>query len=224
MVARCPARIDGVESDGLRMMKLFWSSRSPFARKVMVAAHELGIADHITAERVVVSAHGSNAEVMAHNPLSQIPTLLLADGTALFDSSVIVEWLDLQHGPHLLLPQQPEQRFTVLRLQALGDGIMENSIRRLGETQRGPLASLPHATAHAFKIAAALDRLEQEVQALEAVTAGSISIACGLAHLDFRHADMAWRSGRPALAAWHAQVSGRDAMRATAYRDERLPS
>jgi glutathione S-transferase len=202
------------------MMRLFWSSRSPFARKVVAAAHELGIAERIALDRVVVSATACQAQVMAHNPLSQIPTLLLADGTALFDSAVIVEWLDRHHGPHRLLPEEVGPRFAVLRLQALGDGIMENSVRRLGENLRGPLASAPHAAAHGLKIAAALDRLEPEVAGLEAVTAGSIAIGCALAHLDFRHAALAWRDGRPALAAWHARFSERPAMRATAYRDE----
>ncbi|NKE43145.1 glutathione S-transferase [Roseomonas frigidaquae] len=202
------------------MMRLFWSSRSPFARKVMVAAHELGMADCITPERVVVSATEGNPQVMAHNPLGQIPTLLLADGSALFDSAVILEWLDSQHGAHRLLPADAARRFAVLRLQSLGDGIMENSIRRLGEHQRGPLGSPPHAAAQASRIACTLDRLEREAEALEVVTAGSIAIACALAHLDFRHAGLQWRNGRPALDAWHARFTERPAMRATAYRDE----
>ena len=205
----------------MAMMTLFWSSRSPFARKVVTAAHELGIAERITLERVVVSASDSNPQVAAHNPLSQIPTLLLEDGTALFDSAVILDWLDATHGPGRLLPADPARRFAVLRQQALGDGIMENSIKRLGERMRGPIASAPHAAANALKIGQALDRLEGEASELEAVTAGSIAIGCALAHLDFRHEDLNWREGRLQLAAWHARFSERPAMRATAFRDER---
>ena len=63
-------------------MKLYWSSRSPFVRKVMVAAHEVGLAGRIRTERVVVSAAAPNAEVMAVNPLNKIPTLILDDGSA----------------------------------------------------------------------------------------------------------------------------------------------
>jgi glutathione S-transferase len=203
------------------MMKLFWSSRSPFARKVVAAAHELGIADRIALERVIVSGTATNEAVMAHNPLGQIPTLLLPDGSALFDSAVIVEWLDLHHGPHRLLPADPPARFAVLRLQAIGDGIMENSVRRLGERTRGPIGSAPHAAANWAKIAAALDRLEREVPGLETPSAGSVAIACALAHLDFRHGDGEWRAARPALAEWHARFSARPSMQATAYRDER---
>ena len=84
-------------------MKLLWSSRSPFARKVMVAAHEVGVADRIVIERVVVSASKPNADVMALNPLNKIPTLVLHDGTMLYDSRVICEYFDSLHdGPKLL--------------------------------------------------------------------------------------------------------------------------
>jgi glutathione S-transferase len=201
-------------------MKLFWSSRSPFARKVMVAAHELGVADRIAPERVVVSASAPNADVMRHNPLGQIPTLVLDDGTALFDSTVIVEFLDSRYGGGRLLPPEPARRWPVLRLQALGDGLMENSVRRLGERSRGERASEPHAAAHRLKIGATLDVLEREAASLEPVSAGSIAVACGIAHLDFRFPEDGWRQGRPALAAWHEEFSRRPSMRATEHRDE----
>jgi len=199
-------------------MKLFWSSRSPFVRKVMIAAHELGIADRIATERVVVSATAPHDGVMAHNPLSQIPTLVLPDGSSLFDSAVILDWLDTQFGPRLI-PAEQAARFALLRLQALGDGLMENSVRRLGETNRGALRSAPHAAAHAVKIARTLDHLEPQAARLGA-DAGGIAIAAGLAHLDFRHADLDWRAGHPALAAWHAAFSQRPSMTLTAYSNE----
>ncbi len=89
------------------MMKLYWSSRSPFVRKVMVAAHEVGVAGRIATERVVVSAAAPNAAVMAVNPLNKIPTLVLEDGTALFDSRVICEYLDTLHDGPRLFPTGP---------------------------------------------------------------------------------------------------------------------
>jgi glutathione S-transferase len=199
-------------------MKLFWSSRSPFVRKVMIAAHELGIADRIATERVVVSATAPHEGVMAHNPLSQIPTLVLPDGAALFDSAVILEWLDAEFGPRLI-PTERQARFAVLRLQALGDGLAENSVRRLGEINRGALRSEPHVAAHDVKITRTLDHLETQAARLGA-DAGGIAIASGLAHLDFRHADLDWRNGHPALAAWHAAFSERPSMRLTAYSNE----
>jgi glutathione S-transferase len=201
-------------------MRLFWSTRSPFARKVVAAAHELGVAERIQLERVVVSLTAPNDAVMAHNPLGQIPTLLLPDGSALFDSTVILEWLDGQFGPNRLLPAAGAPRFAALRLQAIGDGIMENSIRRLGERMRGPLSSDVHARVNWMKIGAALDRLEAESASLDPVSAGSLAVACGIAHLDFRHGDQDWRASRPKLSAWHAEFCTRPSMRHTAYRDE----
>lgn len=199
-------------------MKLFWSSRSPFVRKVMIAAHELGIADRIATERVVVSATAPHDGVMAHNPLSQIPTLVLPDGSALFDSAVIVEWLDARFGPRLF-PAETDARFAVLRRQALGDGLMENSVRRLGETLRGALRSEPHAAANAVKMHRVLDALEPDADRF-GIDAGTVAIASGLAHLDFRHADLDWRTGHPKLAAWHADFSRRPSMTLTAYSNE----
>jgi hypothetical protein len=73
-------------------MKLYWSSRSPLVRKVMIAAHEVGIADRIRTQRVVVAPNGPNIEVMQDNPLGKIPTLVFDDGTSLYDSRVICEY------------------------------------------------------------------------------------------------------------------------------------
>lgn len=196
-------------------MQLLWSSRSPFARKVMVAAHELGIADRIAPVRVLVSAPTCNPEVMRLNPLGRIPTLVLEDGTALIDSPAIVEFLDVTHGGGRLLPHEPERRWPVLQLQALGDGLMTLTVLRLGERTRGALASAPHAEAFRAKAAATLDRLEAEAGRLGPVSAGSIAVACALSYLDFRFADDAWREGRPALEAWHAAFSRRASMLAT---------
>jgi glutathione S-transferase len=78
--------------ESIRDMKLYWSSRSPFVRKVMVAAHEVGIADRIRTQRVVVAPNSPNIEVMQDNPLSKIPTLVFDDGTSLYDSRVICEY------------------------------------------------------------------------------------------------------------------------------------
>ena len=87
-------------------MKLLWSSRSPFARKVMVAAYELDIADRLTLERVNVTARETNAEVMRFNPLNKIPTLILDDGTVLIDSPVIAAYFDDTFGRGELFPRE----------------------------------------------------------------------------------------------------------------------
>ena len=202
-------------------MKLFWSSRSPFVRKVMVTAHELGLAGSIQTQRVVVSAAAPNAEVMAVNPLNKIPTLLLDDGSALYDSRVICEYLDTLHSGPKLFPADPAARFDALRRQALGDGLMVVIVLRLGEQAR-PAAtqSEKHLSAYRLKIATALDRLEGEAGELAgALAIGHVAVGCALAHLDFRFAADDWRAGRPSLARWYGDFARRPSMQATEYAD-----
>ena len=200
-------------------MKLLWSSRSPFVRKVMVAAHELGLAERIGTERVVVSAAAPNADVMAVNPLNKIPTLTLDDGSALYDSRVICEYFDTLHGGQKLIPPTAPERWTALRRQALGDGLMDVIVLRLGEQNRpAGQQSEKHRAAFRLKIATTLDRMESEAGDLAgAPTIGHIAIACALGHLDFRFADDAWRSGRPVLARWYDAFAQRPSMQATQY-------
>jgi glutathione S-transferase len=202
-------------------MKLYWSSRSPFVRKVMVAAHELGLAGRIRTERVVVSAAAPNAEVMAVNPLNKIPTLVLDDGTALYDSRVICEYLDTLHGGPRLFPADASARWNALRRQALGNGLMEVIVLRLGEQGRPPAnQSEKHLTAYRLKMATALDRLEAEAGGLaETLSIGDVAIACALGHMDFRCAADNWRTGRGKLAQWYGEFARRPSMQATEYVD-----
>ena len=200
-------------------MKLLWSSRSPFVRKVVVVAHELGIADRIALERVNVSGKETNAEVMRFNPLNKIPTLLLDDGSVMIESPVIAEYLDETYGKGEPFPRDAARRWPVRRLHALGDGIMSFNISRLGEKGRGERASEEFTTAFLAKTKAALDTLEREMDSLMPLTIGSIAVAVALAHLDFRFADDAWRDRRPKLAAWHERFAARPSMQATQPED-----
>jgi glutathione S-transferase len=202
-------------------MKLLWSSRSPFVRKVMVAAHELGLADRIVTERVVVGANKPNADVMALNPLNRIPTLVLGNGSLLYDSRVICEYLDSLHDGPKLFPSDTAARWAALRRQALGDGLMEVIVLRLGEQGRPKEGqSESHLAAFRRKITSALDRIEIEGPGAEGTPdVGQIAVGCALGHLDFRFAADAWRAGRPKLAAWYAQLADRPSMRATEYAD-----
>ncbi len=202
-------------------MKLLWSSRSPFVRKVMVAAHEVGVADRIATERVVVAANKPNADVMAVNPLNKIPTLVLDDGSVLYDSRVICEYLDTLHDGPKLFSSDGAARWSALRRQALGDGLMEVIVLRLGEQNRPKEAqSESHLAAFRLKMASALDRIEADgIGPGSAPDIGEIAVGCALGHLDFRFAADAWRTGRHRLAAWYAAFADRSSMRATAYAD-----
>src|ERR1700722_15095798 len=114
-------------------MKLHWSPRSPFVRKVMIFAHERGVADRITCVRTVAAMTRPHADLMKDNPLSKIPTLVLDNGTVLYDSPVICEYLDALDGAPKLFPRQSTARMTALCRQALGDGFMDLMVTHRNE-------------------------------------------------------------------------------------------
>lgn len=212
------AQADAVATGG---MTLYWSSRSPFVRKVMVAAHELGLAERITRVPTVVALTAvPDDALLARNPLGRIPTLVLADGTALFDSLVICEYLDGLRGAPTLFPPPGPARLAALRRHALGTGLCEMLV--LWRTERArPEPSQAMLEGFARKLAASLAALEAEAPALAAAPfgIGHIAIGCALGYLDFRYADRPWRPGCPALAAWYEGFRARPSARATEHAD-----
>ena len=205
------------------MMKLHWSPRSPFVRKVMIAAHEIGISGRIECVRTLVAAAKPHAGLLKDNPLSKLPTLVLDDGTPIFDSPVICEYFDTLHGGAKLFPTDFPARLVALRRQALGDGMLDTLLLWLGERARPPeQRSQAHIDAWRVKIRASLDSLERETTALDATPfdIGHLTLGCALGYLDFRFADENWRTGRPMLAAWHEGFEARPSSLAVVPRDD----
>ena len=202
-------------------MKLHWSPRSPFVRKVMVFAHERGLAERVTCVRTVAATAKPHVELMQDNPLSKIPTLVLDDGTVIYDSPVICEYLDvLGEGPRLF-PNEPGARLTALRRQALGDGFLDMMVLLRDERMRAHPSDM-HQSSAATRKAAVLNSLEREAPALAAAPfgIGHIAIGCALSYLDFRYADEDWRKDHPRLASWHATFAARPSVRATEPVDD----
>lgn len=200
-------------------MRLFWSSRSPYARKATVVAHELGLSHRIECQAEVVTLRTRNAAVAAHNPLGQIPTLVLADGTALYDSCVIAEYL-CSLSPGTLLPDGAA-RLPVLCRQALGDGMLDALMRWYSERARGEdERAAAYVTRAKQKLAAAVESLEREVGVWQGFDLGQATIAIALCYADFRFGEAPWREKAPALAEWHARVERRPSFIATAFKDE----
>ena len=202
-------------------MKLHWSPRSPFVRKVMIVAHERGIADRLHCVRTLAVMTTPHAELMKDNPLSKIPTLVLDDGTVLYDSPVICEYLDALDGDPNLFPQHGPERMIALRRQALGDGFLDMLVLARNERRRAP-ASQAHLASAATRSAATLDHLESEVEALAAspFSIGHVAIGCGISYLDFRFAEQDWRRDYPRLANWHASFAARPSVQATLPVDD----
>ena len=117
-------------------MKLHWSPRSPFVRKVMIVAHELGLVERLDCVRTVAATTQPHELLMRDNPLSKIPTLVLADGTVIYDSPVICEYFDSLHDGPRLFPATMPERMAALRWQALGDGMLDFLLLWLSERSR----------------------------------------------------------------------------------------
>jgi glutathione S-transferase len=202
-------------------MKLHWSPRSPFVRKVMIVAHELGLTDRIVCLRTVAATSKPHAELMKDNPLSKIPTLVLDDGAVLYDSPVICEYLDALDGSPRLFPAEPKARLGALRRQALGDGFLDLLVLSRDERMRAQPSDAHLKSAVVRKIAV-LDSLEQEASALAAAPfgIGHVAIGCALSYLDFRYADEDWRKDHPSIAGWHASFAARPSVRATEPVDD----
>jgi glutathione S-transferase len=202
-------------------MKLHWSPRSPFVRKVMIVAHERGLLDRLACVRTVAAMTTPHAELMRDNPLSKIPTLVLDDGTALYDSPVICEYLDALDGRPQLFPAAREPRLVALRRQALGDGFLDLLVLARNEQLRDEPSEI-YLKSAAVRSAAVLDALEREAPALAAsgFDIGHIAIGCALSYLDFRFADQDWRKKRPNLARWHSGFAARASVEATRPVDD----
>ena len=200
-------------------MRLFHTGPSPYGRKVLATAFECGVWSRI--ETLQTNPHESGSGLLAHNPLSKVPVLVRDDGTVLYDSLLICEYLDSLHDGPPLIPAEGEAKWTSKRRQVLANGIIDCSVTRRVEGWR---ASEPDRTKHVQRqienTGRALDAFEAEAAGLpEAVTLDQISLGCALGFLDFRFPDDQWRQGRPALADWFAGFSQRPSMRATEPHD-----
>ncbi|HUN48977.1 MAG TPA: glutathione S-transferase N-terminal domain-containing protein [Stellaceae bacterium] len=204
-------------------MTLHWSPRSPFVRKVMIVAHEAGIADRLACVRTVVGGTKAHLGLMRENPLGKLPTLVLADGTVLYDSSVIAEYFDGLHQGPKLFPAAGAERLTALRRDALGSGMLDVLLQWLAERLRpAERVSQPHLDLWQLKIRACVDALEREAEDLAATPfgIGHIAIGVALAYIDFRFASENWREGRPRLARWQQEFDRRPSVLANLPVDD----
>jgi glutathione S-transferase len=203
------------------MLTLRSSPASPFVRKVSIAADVLGLDREIAVE--LADTVDPNDTVRQQNPLGKIPALVVEDGTVLFDSRVILEYLDHRAGGGRIIPKDAGARFAALRLQALADGLMDASILLVYEGRWRPAEKHePKWVDHqAGKVARTLAALEADIGDLRSPflapntpmqgigyagldappTVGQIALACALGYRDFRFAG-SWRKDHPRLVAW----------------------
>jgi glutathione S-transferase len=198
-------------------VKLCFSPTSPYVRKVLACAIAREIDGQI--ELVTTDANASPPEFVAINPLSKVPALVTDDGVALFDSPVICEYLDSVGEALPMFPEHGAARWRALKLQAMGDGILDASVPRRGEAMK------PQDEGRVAWIARQKAAVDRSLDALEAdpphrhIDIGSITIACALGYLDFRFAGQPWRQGHPKLAAWYEGFAQNPGIARTSPKD-----
>lgn len=198
-------------------MKLYYSPNSPYVRKVLVAAYELGLAGRIELLDSAANPVSRDQTIVAHNPLGQVPTLLTDGGGVFADSRVICEYLD-DLGNGSLFPAERKARWRALADQSLADGMLVATLLARYETFMRPEAlRWPEWVAgQKEKIFSGLAHFNAVAGALAGrVDIGTITLACALSYLDLRAPDLDWRTRAPALAAWYAVFETRPSMKAT---------
>jgi glutathione S-transferase len=179
------------------------SPASPFVRKVRIAIGLLGFDGKIEVRETDLNDPADS--IRRQNPLGKVPALLLDDGGTLYDSRVILEYLDQLAGGGRLIPREPAARFEALRLQALCDGVLDASVLIVYENRYRKEEQRVQGwiDRQAGKVKRALDALEAAPPALTPMPdVGQIALACVLGYRDFRFGD-GWRKDYPGLLAWH---------------------
>ena len=202
-------------------MRLWFNPASPFARKVRIVAREAGLDGRIEEAGIVVSPVKPHADLARENPLVKIPALSTPEDGTLYDSAVICEYLDNLHRGAALFPKPGTERWQELRLQALGDGILEAAVLMRYENAVRPQAlQWDDWVAGQFgKVRGGLDALERECGGWgDRFAIGEITAACVLGYLDFRFPDEKWRATHPGLERWFGKISQRPSVKATEPR------
>jgi glutathione S-transferase len=201
-------------------MKLFGTPGSPYARKVRIVLAEKNIPYEYIVERP--SAPGSR--VPQFNPLGKIPVLVLDDGRVVYDSPVIVEYLEASAGGTKLTPDAPDERMEVKRWEALGDGVAEATVainheyREPADKQRSPL----WFEKQRLKIDRGLAMMEKDLGAAQFCFGGRFSLAdiaagYALGYLDYALPEVQWRKTHPGLQRLAARLDTRKSFSDTVH-------
>lgn len=193
-------------------MKLYITTPSPFARKCRIVAREKGL----EVEEIVADPYANAPELLASNPLVQVPALIAEDGLPLTDSPVICEYLDaIGTGPRLL-PEGGPERLRVRRLETLANGALEMGVKLVLEKRRPEHERSPSWIERwTTNMGRALDGLEAAAPDAGRLDMGVITAGVAVTWIGFRHPDYDWKSGRPNLVALQAALEERESFRQT---------
>jgi len=193
-------------------MKLYITAPSPFARKCRIVAIEKGV----TVEEVFVDPYANAPELLASNPVIQVPSLIAEDGLPLNDSPIICEYLDMVGSGPRLTPESGPERLRVRRIEATADGLLEMGVKLVLEKRRPEHERSPSWMERwSGNMGRALDALEAANLSADDFHIGSLTAGVALTWLDFRHPDFDWASGRPGLVALQTALEARPSFVAT---------
>ncbi|MDX1949206.1 MAG: glutathione S-transferase N-terminal domain-containing protein [Rickettsiales bacterium] len=198
-------------------MKLYLTNRSPFARKAVIMAIEKGLESKI--KIIPVDLANKPKELIEANPLGQVPTLVLENGHAIYDSPVICEYIDGLNDNPKLIPSQISYRIEVLRTEALTDGMVESAIKIYFENNK-PSDKKDETTLRKYyeildRGFDMLDRICKTFHTEQLFTLAEISTASALGYISFRLTDYKWREKHAKLATWFDKFSERESLKKT---------
>ena len=199
-------------------MKLLHSPTSPYARKVRVVAAE----KKLELDLELADPWNRNPELVKVNPLGKVPALIMDDGTSLFDSRVIVEYLDGLSPVHRLIPETSRDRIAVKRWEAIADGLCDAAIIARLENNRPDKneSSGKQIERQLGKISACLEEMARDLGDREHCVGNALSLAdiatgCALSYLKFRYAEITWETAYPNLARLHKKLAARASFKLT---------
>lgn len=198
-------------------MKILFSPNSPYVRKCLVTAHELGLDGQI--QLLPSNAHPvqRDAQIIRDNPLGKVPTFFTEEGQVIYDSRVICEYLN-DRARGRLIPASGPERWETLTLQSLGDGMLDASLlARYEDIARPESLQWPQWRAGQLdKVETSLAWLCGQPQILQGrLDLGALAIGCALWYLDLRFPDLGWRDRHPQVAAWYLEFGQRPSMAKT---------
>ncbi len=197
-------------------MKLLYTPRSPYARKVCVVALEKAVTLDCVSEDLV----NKSSRLLQANPLGKIPTLILDDGRTITDSPVICEYLDSLKENPALIPKEPSLRSSILTFAAIADGLMDVTVGAFLERRRHPDDfNAAFIAAQQETVYRCLTYFDAQIEQWQGLNLAGIGIASAIGYLRFRLPHWWPASYCQRLVHWYEEFSQRKSMQETAPRE-----
>lgn len=202
-------------------MKLYYTQRSPYARKVRLLAMEKGLESQL--QLITVDLKNKPSELLEVNPLGKVPALKLDDGSSLSDSPVICAYIDSLNKTPTLIPRSGPKRFAVLNVEGLADGILDSAIgifyENIKEPERQDRALIQKYKGNIQRTLTVFDTQYIKLIRSKRLTLAPLAVAAAIGYLNFRMPELGWQKQNKKLARWYKAFEARPSMQATVPKD-----